>query len=48
MNVHAVAVQVFVGGEHETQSVAEHDPLVDAGYRLRHSRARGDRGRARS
>ena len=33
MNVHAVAVQVFVGGEHETQSVAEHDPLVDAGYR---------------
>jgi putative autoinducer-2 (AI-2) aldolase len=34
MNVHAVAVQVFVGGEHETQSVANMTALVDAGYRL--------------
>ena len=25
MNVRAVAVQVFIGGEDETQSVAEHD-----------------------
>jgi len=33
MNVHAVAVQVFVGGEHETQSVANMTQLVDAGYR---------------
>jgi putative autoinducer-2 (AI-2) aldolase len=33
MNVHAVAVQVFVGGEHETQSVANLTALVDAGYR---------------
>jgi putative autoinducer-2 (AI-2) aldolase len=33
MNVHAVAVQVFVGGEHETQSVANMTELVDAGYR---------------
>ncbi len=34
MNVHAVAVQVFVGGEHETRSVANMTTLVDAGYRL--------------
>jgi putative autoinducer-2 (AI-2) aldolase len=34
MNVHAVAVQVFVGGEHETQSIANMTSLVDAGYRL--------------
>jgi 3-hydroxy-5-phosphonooxypentane-2,4-dione thiolase len=34
MNVHAVAVQVFVGGEHETQSVENMTKLVDAGYRL--------------
>src|SRR5436305_3088137 len=33
MNVHAVAVQVFVGGEHETQSVENMARLVDAGYR---------------
>ncbi|HTZ06533.1 MAG TPA: 3-hydroxy-5-phosphonooxypentane-2,4-dione thiolase [Gaiellaceae bacterium] len=33
MNVHAVAVQVFVGGEHETQSIANMTQLVDAGYR---------------
>jgi 3-hydroxy-5-phosphonooxypentane-2,4-dione thiolase len=33
MNVHAVAVQVFVGGEHETQSVHNMTRLVDAGYR---------------
>jgi len=33
MNVHAVAVQVFVGGEHETQSVQNMTRLVDAGYR---------------
>jgi 3-hydroxy-5-phosphonooxypentane-2,4-dione thiolase len=31
MNVHAVAVQVFVGGEHETQSVENMTRLVDAG-----------------
>jgi putative autoinducer-2 (AI-2) aldolase len=31
--VHAVAVQVFVGGEHETQSVENMTRLVDAGYR---------------
>jgi 3-hydroxy-5-phosphonooxypentane-2,4-dione thiolase len=33
MNVHAVAVQVFVGGEYETQSVENMTRLVDAGYR---------------
>jgi putative autoinducer-2 (AI-2) aldolase len=33
MGVHAVAVQVFVGGEHETQSVHNMTRLVDAGYR---------------
>jgi 3-hydroxy-5-phosphonooxypentane-2,4-dione thiolase len=34
MNVHAVAVQVFVGGEYETQSIENMTKLVDAGYRL--------------
>lgn len=34
MNVHAVAVQVFIGGEHETQSVENMTRLVDTGYRL--------------
>jgi putative autoinducer-2 (AI-2) aldolase len=34
MNVHAAAVQVFVGGEHETQSVENMTRLVDAGYRF--------------
>jgi 3-hydroxy-5-phosphonooxypentane-2,4-dione thiolase len=33
MNVHAVAVQVFVGGEFETQSIENLTRLVDAGYR---------------
>jgi putative autoinducer-2 (AI-2) aldolase len=33
MNVHAVAVQVFVGGEGETQSIENMTHLVDAGYR---------------
>lgn len=33
MNVHGVAVQVFVGGEHETDSVENLTRLVDAGYR---------------
>jgi 3-hydroxy-5-phosphonooxypentane-2,4-dione thiolase len=33
MNVHAVAVQVFVGGEHETQSIENMTKLIDAGYR---------------
>jgi putative autoinducer-2 (AI-2) aldolase len=33
MNVHGVAVQVFVGGEFETQSVENMTKLVDAGYR---------------
>jgi 3-hydroxy-5-phosphonooxypentane-2,4-dione thiolase len=33
MNVHALAVQVFIGGEHETQSVKNMTTLVDAGYR---------------
>jgi putative autoinducer-2 (AI-2) aldolase len=33
MNVHAVAVQVFIGGEHETRSVENMTRLVDAGYR---------------
>jgi 3-hydroxy-5-phosphonooxypentane-2,4-dione thiolase len=33
MNVHAVAVQVFVGGEYETASVENMTRLVDAGYR---------------
>jgi putative autoinducer-2 (AI-2) aldolase len=33
MNVSAVAVQVFVGGDHETQSVENMTTLVDAGYR---------------
>jgi putative autoinducer-2 (AI-2) aldolase len=34
MNVHAVAVQVFVGGEHETQSIENLTRLVDAGMRF--------------
>jgi putative autoinducer-2 (AI-2) aldolase len=34
MGVHAVAVQVFVGGEYETQSVENLTRLVDAGYRF--------------
>ena len=33
MGVHALAVQVFVGGEHETQSVHNMTRLVDVGYR---------------
>ena len=33
MNVHALAVQVFVGGEYETQSVENMTRLVSAGYR---------------
>jgi putative autoinducer-2 (AI-2) aldolase len=33
MGVHGVAVQVFVGGEHETRSVENMTKLVDAGYR---------------
>ena len=33
MGAHAVAVQVFVGGEFETQSVENLTRLVDAGYR---------------
>jgi 3-hydroxy-5-phosphonooxypentane-2,4-dione thiolase len=33
MNVHGVAVQVFVGGEFETQSIENMTKLVDAGYR---------------
>ena len=33
MNVDALAVQAFVGGEHETQSVHNMTRLVDAGYR---------------
>jgi 3-hydroxy-5-phosphonooxypentane-2,4-dione thiolase len=33
MNVDALAVQVFVGGEHETQSVENMTRLIDAGYR---------------
>jgi 3-hydroxy-5-phosphonooxypentane-2,4-dione thiolase len=33
MGAHAVAVQVFVGGENETQSVHNMTQLVDAGYR---------------
>jgi 3-hydroxy-5-phosphonooxypentane-2,4-dione thiolase len=34
MNVHAVAVQVFVGGEYETQSIENLTRLVDSGYRF--------------
>jgi putative autoinducer-2 (AI-2) aldolase len=33
LNVDALAVQVFVGGEHETRSVHNMTTLVDAGYR---------------
>jgi putative autoinducer-2 (AI-2) aldolase len=33
MNVHALAVQVFVGGDYETQSIENMTRLVDAGYR---------------
>jgi putative autoinducer-2 (AI-2) aldolase len=33
LNADAVAVQVFVGGEHETQSISNMTTLVDAGYR---------------
>ncbi len=34
MNVDAVAVQVFIGGEYETQSIENLTKLVDAGYRV--------------
>ena len=34
MNVHAVAVQAFIGGEFETQSIQNLTKLVDAGYRV--------------
>jgi len=34
MGVHAVAVQVFVGGAYETQSIQNMTQLVDAGYRV--------------
>jgi 3-hydroxy-5-phosphonooxypentane-2,4-dione thiolase len=34
MGAHALAVQVFIGGEHETQSVENMTRLVDAGYRF--------------
>ncbi len=34
MNVSAVAVQVFIGGEYETQSIVNMTRLVDAGMRL--------------
>lgn len=34
LGVHALAVQVFVGGEHETQSVHNMTRLVDVGLRL--------------
>jgi putative autoinducer-2 (AI-2) aldolase len=34
MGVHALAVQVFIGGEHETRSVENMTRLVDAGYRF--------------
>jgi putative autoinducer-2 (AI-2) aldolase len=34
LNAHAVAVQVFIGGEHETQSIENLTSLVDAGYRF--------------
>jgi putative autoinducer-2 (AI-2) aldolase len=33
MNVHCLAVQVFVGGEHETQSIENMTRQVDDGYR---------------
>jgi 3-hydroxy-5-phosphonooxypentane-2,4-dione thiolase len=33
MGVHAVAVQVFVGGEYESRSIENMTKLVDAGYR---------------
>jgi putative autoinducer-2 (AI-2) aldolase len=33
MNVSAVAVQVFIGGEYETQSIHNMTRLVDMGYR---------------
>ena len=41
----AVAVQVFIGGEQETQSLLNITKLVDAGQKVRHPGARGDRGR---
>ena len=34
MNVHAVAVQAFIGGAFETQSITNLTKLVDAGYRV--------------
>src|SRR4051812_35852623 len=34
LNVSALAVQVFVGGEHETQSIENMTRLVDGGLRL--------------
>ena len=45
MNVNGVAVQVFVGGEYETQSIENMTTLVDAGYRVRHPGARRHRRR---
>ncbi len=40
MNVSAMAVQVFIGGEFETQSVTNMTRLVDQGLRLWHSGSR--------
>ena len=37
LNVSAVAVQVYIGGEFETQTVHNMTRLVDLGNRLRHS-----------
>ena len=40
MDAHAVAVQVFIGGEFETQSVYNMTRLVDAGLPGRHAGSR--------
>ena len=45
LNAAAVAVQVFIGGENETQSVHNMTRLVDEGQRAGMSGARGHRGR---
>ncbi len=45
INAAAVAVQVFIGGEFETQSVHNMTRLVDAGPAVRHPGAGGHGGR---
>ena len=44
LNASAMAVQVYIGGEHEHQSIGNMVKVVDAGNEGRHSHAGGHRG----